>query len=61
MLILFKILYRLRKYQPFWYEVPLSLKKNGLKDGKSAILCSDFGNVWKSGPLQAVAHQNLGK
>ena len=37
------------------------LEKNGLKDGKNEILCIDFGRFWKSGPLQAVAHQNLGK
>ena len=28
---------------------------------KNTILCSDFGKFWKSGPLQAVAHQNLVK
>ena len=37
------------------------LEKNCLKDGKNTILCSDFGKFWKSGLLQAVAHQNLGK
>ena len=35
--------------------------KNCLKVGKISFLCSNFGQIWKSAILQAVAHQNLVK
>ena len=41
--------------------VNYKVAKNCLKVGKITILCSNFGQIWKSAILQAVAHQNLVK
>ena len=54
MLILFKILYRLRKYQQFWYKVPLSLKKMASKMEKMqfcVVILANFGKVVLCRPL----------
>ena len=41
--------------------VNYKVAKNCLKVGKITILCSNFGQIWKSATLQVVAHQNLVK